>query len=428
MISYYRSPTSKFKFHFLFVLLFIGVVTSVTAQPTSQQGFLDARNFDFKNGRLPLNGEWRYFENQLLSPKEVLSSKNTFGYFSKVWNETKNSGQGYATYALQIVVTAQTETLALEIPQIYSCYQLWINGNLTAVNGTVGKTLAETIPQWMPQTISFTRPLDTLDIVIQIANFHHHKGGSKDPIYLGSSELLQHHRSMATGSNLTESLLLGLVGIIFLVIYLSTKKKKIIIYFALLCFTWSIRAVFSNLYTFISIFPDFNWNAMIKIEYVTLFLTMIWAILFLSRVFSKEDNKIIKYLLVGSNSLFITYAILTPPVAFTRWLPVYISFCAILLIYAMVLVLKALINERLGANFLTISVLLGVGIFGYDVFAYEGFFTYNPIVFSAGYIIIFTLMAVVLLLHLGIIKSKPQPSSKLTFNDLYKEDNPLTKY
>ena len=119
---------------------------------------------------------------------------------------------------------------------------------------------------------------------------------------------------------------------------------------------------------------------------------------------------------------------LTPPVAFTRWLPVYISFCAILLIYAMVLVLKALINERLGANFLTISVLLGVGIFGYDVFAYEGFFTYNPIVFSAGYIIIFTLMAVVLLLHLGIIKSKPQPSSKLTFNDLYKEDNPLTKY
>lgn len=94
MISYYRSPTSKFKFHFLIVLLFIGVVPSVTAQPTSQQGFLDARNFDFKNGRLPLNGEWRYFENQLLSPKEVLSSKNTFGYFSKVWNETKNSGQG----------------------------------------------------------------------------------------------------------------------------------------------------------------------------------------------------------------------------------------------------------------------------------------------------------------------------------------------
>ena len=93
----------------------------------------------------------------------------------------------------------------------------------------------------------------------------------------------------------------------------------------------------------------------------------------------------------------------------------------------MVLVLKALINERLGANFLTISVLLGVGIFGYDVFAYEGFFTYNPIVFSAGYIIIFTLMAVVLLLHLNIIKSKAKASGGLTFDDLYKDDDRLTK-
>src|SRR6185295_9685901 len=128
--------------------------------------------------------------------------------------------------------------------------------------------------------------------------------------------------------------------IVFLILYLVTEKKKIIIYFALLCLTWSVRAVFSNLYTFISFVPDFNWTVMVKIEYVTLFFTMIWAILFLSRVFSKEDNKIIKYLLVGSNSLFITYAILTSPVSFTRWLPVYLSFCGILLLYATFLVLK----------------------------------------------------------------------------------------
>ena len=88
---------------------------------------------------------------------------------------------------------------------------------------------------------------------------------------------------------------------------------------------------------------------------------------------------------------------------------------------------KALINERLGAGFLTLTVLLGVGIFSYDVFTYEGFFTYNPIVFSVGYIVIFCLMAVVLLLFLGIIKSKAKPSSRLTFNDMYKGDNPLSK-
>jgi len=428
MHSFSRLAVSKCCLQLLMVLLLIGVGTSINAQPVSQQGLLDATDFDFKTGRLPLNGDWRYFENRLTDPKEAFTSKSIFNYFPKVWNETQASGQGFATYAIQVVVPTQLETLAIEIPQIYSAYQLWVNGTLTAVNGTVGRTLAETKPQWLPQTVSFTKPADTLEIVMQIANFQHHLGGSKDAIYLGSGELLQHHRSMALNSNLTESLCLAFLGITFLVLYLVTEKKKIVIYFALLCITWAIRSMFSNLYTFISFVPDFNWTVMVKIEYVTLFFTMIWAILFLSRVFTKEDNKIVKYLLVGSNSLFITFAILTSPVSFTRYLPVYLSFCAILLLYAAILVIKALINERLGAGFLTFIVLLGVGIFSYDVFSYEGLFTYNPIVFSVGYITIFTLMAVVLLLHLGIIKSKPKHSNGLTFNDLYKGDNPLSKY
>ncbi len=419
--------SSVSRLNLLIALLFFSVATSI-AQPVAQQGLLDARSVDFKNDRLPLTGDWRYFEDQLLTPSDIAMAKSTFAYFPKVWNETKNSGQGYATYALDVIVPAQEEILALEIPQIYSCYQLWANGQLIASNGTVGKTLAETVPQWLPQTVSFTKTSDTVSIVLQIANFHHFKGGSKDPIYLGSGELLQHHRSLALGSNLTESLLLGFVGFIFLVLYLITEKKKIIIYFALLCLTWSVRAVFSNLYAAISFMPDFNWTVMVKIEYVTLFFTMIWAILFLGRVFVKEDNKIVKYLLVGSNSMFITYAILTSPVSFTQWLPVYLSFCAALLLYAVTLVLRALVNERLGATFLTISVLLGICLFAYDVFSYEGFFSYNPIVFSAAYIVIFSLMAVVLLLHLNIIKSKPQSSSRLTFNDLYKEEKPLSKY
>ena len=428
MVASLSSSVFELRFHFLLVLLLIGVEPSIMAQPTSQQGLLDARSFNLKNDRLPLTGEWLYFENQLISATEVFSTKNAFSYFPKVWNETKNSGQGYATYGLQVLVPTQTEPLALEIPQIYSSYQVWVNGKLTAVNGTVGKTLDETVPQWMPQTVSFSNSSDTLEIVIQIANFHHHKGGSKDTIYLGSSELLQQHRSLAVGSTIIESLVLGFLGVGFLILYVITSKKKIIIYFALLCLTWALRAVFSNLYTFISFVPDFNWTIMIKIEYVTLFLTMIWAILFLGRVLPKEDNTIIKYLLVGSNSLFITYAILTSPVSFTRWLPVYLLFCAILLIYAAFLVLKALVNERLGSSFLTFSILLGVGIFSYDVFVFEGFFSYNPIVFCAGYIIIFSLMAVVLLLHLNIIKSKPQHSNSLSFSDLFKEDNPSSKY
>ena len=70
--------------------------------------------------------------------------------------------------------------------------------------------------------------------------------------------------------------------------------------------------------------------------------------------------------------------------------------------------------------------LLGLVVFGYDVFAYEGFFAYNPIIFSAGYISIFSLMGVVLV-HLEVIRSKGKSISKPTYKDLYKEHVPSAK-
>ena len=401
---------------------------SIIAGP-AQNGLLDLRGADLNKGRVSLTGQWYFYENQLLAPREVAAALKSFDEFPKIWNDGRKSGTGYgyATYRLYVLPPGDIKTLALELPQIYSSYALWINNKLVAGNGTVGTSEEETVPQWMPQTVSFENPGDTLQLVLQIANFHHYKGGIKDPIYLGSAELLQRHRSMAVASNLIESVVLALIAIGFLITYLFRDQKKVVLYFALLCLTWALRVGFSNLYVFISLMPDFNWYAMIRIEYCTLFLTMIWAILFLSRVFPKEQRQILKYLLVVSNIFFIAFALLASPVSFTKWIPVYLIFCALLLLYGVVLVLRAWINERAGATYLTISILLGLLVFGYDVFAYEGFFAYNPIIFSAGYVSIFSLMGVVLLVHLDIIKSKGKSISKLTYKDLYKEQVPSAK-
>ena len=395
--------------------------SKLAATPVVQQGFIDVRTSDIDQNRISLRGSWFYFENQLLSPQEVIHAPKTFLEFPKAWNETRVNGLGYGTYAIYILAPKEINSLALELPQIYSSYQLWVNGQSMASNGKVGKTAEETVPQWMPQTVSFENSGDTIQVVLQIANFHHHLGGSKDPIYLGSSELLQGHRHLSVTANLAESALLALLAIGFLITYFTlSTRKKVIMYFALLCLTWSVRVGFSNLYIFISFIPDFDWHSMVRIEYATLFLTMIWSILFLSRVFVKEENKIFRYFLVGCNCIFIAFTLIAAPTSFTRWITVYLTFCAILLVYSAVIVLRAWINQRTGSTYLTISILLGLLVFSYDVYAYEGFSTYNPIIFSAGYMTIFSLMGIVLLKHLNIIKSSRQSISILTYKDLYK--------
>jgi len=390
------------------------------AVPEAKDGILDLRNIDLNTNRQPLNGQWYTFDSQLLVPEDIVANGRGFSKLPNTWNELRSSGEGsgYATYALYVLVSPGVKSLALEIPQVYSSYTLWINHDILATNGKPGESEETSVPQWMPQTITFDNPRDTLKIVLQIANFHHFKGGIKDPIYIGSSELLQGNRSLAVGSNLLESILLALLGFAFLVVYLLMKKKKATMYFALLCLTWALRVGFSNLYIFISYMPDFDWNIMIRIEYLTLFLTMIWAILFLGRVFLKETNKFIKYTLVGANIIFSIYTLFVPAKIFTSWLTVYLSFCGILLVYAIIIILRAWINQRAGSTYLTVSFLLGIFIFTYDVFAYEGLFSYNPVIFSIGYVTIFSLMGVVLLLYLDIIKSK-KSLSVLTYKDLY---------
>jgi hypothetical protein len=405
---------------FTLLLLTISTIVHPASLPTAENGTLDARKIMLDEVRLPLNGQWLYFENQLLLPEEVQDLRGAPVVFPKTWNEEGKSGVGFGTYSLKILPPSNIPALALEIPQLYSSYELWANGKLIASNGKVGRTAETSIPQWRPQTVAVENSGDTLRLVLRISNFQHHTGGVREPLYLGSDRLLQQHRAWSEGSNRIEILTLFILGLVFLFVYALKGKKKVALYFALLCFTWSVRSAFSNLYLAVWLMPEVNWNTMVRTEYISLYLTMIWAILFLSKLFEREGNAILKYLFVTGNAGFTLYTLLATPMSFSRWLPVYLTISAALLVYTAYVILWAIINERVGARTLLTGLLLGLVIFGYDLLTYQEFFSYNPVVFNAGYVAIFLVITVALLLHLDIIKGKPKASGMLRYDDLYK--------
>jgi hypothetical protein len=405
-----------------FIAFFI-TSTMYAQVPSAEGGVLNASSWDFDKNNLPLVGVWHFHDMLLLSPEECKSIPVNFQQFPAIWNDLRpdQTGTGYATYYLQLIISTKFQNLALSIPQLYSSYTIWINGKKIGNNGIPAVSKETYKPQWRPQVLPFMHPGDTIHLVMHIANFDHHLGGSREPIYVGNAEMLTSHHTNAIISTLIESITMLVIAIIsILIFYMQGEKKKVITYFALLCISWSIRAAFSNLYFFIHFFPEFNWTMMIKIEYVTLYFTMIWGLLFLSRLFPNEENKIIKYLLVTANSFFVAFTLLTNPQSFTRWLPIYLILCCVLLLYALILVIRALVNERTGAWYLIFSIVLALIIFGLDVSAYQGVITYKPILFSIGYIIIFLLLATTLLFHLNIFKSSSQ-SSTLTFEELYSQ-------
>lgn len=402
------------------LLLFILISTNLFAQdkmPSAERGILNAANWNFNEGRLPLNGQWRFYKNELINISDSTAGSGTTSTFPEVWDATVQ----YATYQLQVVMPSEPGKYALEIPQLYCSYIIWVNGKQVAENGKVGKTKDTTTPQWLPQAVLLENPGDTLSILLQISNFYHSKGGAKEPIYLGNADMVQSHHSISVNSSVVESIILTVLGLSFFVIYyVREEKKKITFYFSLLCINWAIRAIFSNTYAFTSFFPDFSWGIMIRIEYMTLFLMMIWAILFLARLFPNESSKTIKYLLVGVNIIFLAIAIISSPAFFTQWLNVYLGVAGVLLLFGISIIIRAWINERSGVRPVLLCVLLCIGLFAYDIFVYEGFLllTYNAVLFSICYVLIFFLLGVSLLYHLEIFKGDGS-SGTLTFEDLY---------
>ncbi|HET9055166.1 MAG TPA: hypothetical protein VFM90_13390, partial [Cyclobacteriaceae bacterium] len=238
----------------LLCLLSVFVSAKPNNIPTVDRGVLDLRQWNFSGHKIALAGNWNFYKNELLTVPA--NGANTFAYFPEVLSKTGYAGVQFGTYSVTVLLPEQTGRLAFEIPQLYSSYKLYVNGKLVAENGKPGTSRETTVPQWLPQVSALESAGDTLQIVLQIANFYHYHTGSKQPIYLGTASMLKGHQQVAVNSNIAECIILFVLALAFLIIYyVRQEKKKITLYFSLLCISWAIRSVFSNIYLFTGFFP-----------------------------------------------------------------------------------------------------------------------------------------------------------------------------
>jgi hypothetical protein len=394
------------------------------AQPTIRKRVesLDARHWDFSK-RLPLRGNWSFVENEIISPENIDQATLSIQFFPSLWNDYRLDGKGIgsATYILNVLVPDSITNWSLEIPPPFNAYAIWINGNLVASAGAVGVRKETTEPKWIYQVAPFQVASDTLQVVLQLANFHHHKGGATNPIYLGPSSVMTKHFAWSIGSNVFEVGFLFLEGVLFLFLY-HHKKRKVILYFALLCLTWSIRSAFSNQYPVMLVFPEFSWSWLVKIEYITIYLTVIWAALFFNSLLEDISNVIFTYLPVGINVFFVAFTLLTPAITYTRWVTVYLGVASMVILYAVILIIRALIIDRNGSWFLMSSIWIGVLLFGYDIAAYQGSLSYNAFLMNLGYVMIFLFTTVALMYHLNIFKGRVVEKSVMTMDDIHQSN------
>jgi hypothetical protein len=162
-----------------------GSNTNDTVNINVNQGVLDISDWNFKqNGIITLNGQWEFYWNQLLDPNYFHTSKNKkYIKLPGVWNRYLYDnecllGKGFATFRIRIKNKIKNEKLGLRVHFHFTAYKLWINNNLLAQNGNVGKTKETSIPQTVPQYVYFYAPNKDILLTLQVGNFHFDKGGA----------------------------------------------------------------------------------------------------------------------------------------------------------------------------------------------------------------------------------------------------------
>ena len=414
----------------LSLVLFSGS-TAYAIDPQAIEGQLDLRTLDLRQKEIKLSGYWDFYMSRFIDPARF---KNDSAYtkdrdfidFPSTWNSITRSsdgGEGFATYHLKIILASHQFLLALELPEVFSSYKLWINEVPISQNGVVANKKEDAIPQWLPQTITFQPASDTLELVLQISNFHHYKGGAHSPIYLGEAAMMESKAMLTIWSNRILVVCLWLMTLVFLAIYFFSNKGLAFLYFAGMCFTWSIRSVLPPQYLLVRYFPDFPWEFMVRVEYITIYLTMIFGVLFLGRLFKYDVNFLFKYFFVGGNFIFIFTTLLLSVSVFTQLLPIYLSFCILLIVYSLGVVFRALVYERPGVWWMIGSILMGILIFAYDILAYQEVVPYNPLIINGSYLLIFLLNGACLLWIMQFSTKTRKDSSRLNWEDFYQKEN-----
>jgi hypothetical protein len=346
-----------------------------------------------------LKGLWEFYPNEIINAKQRPNKSNqTLIIVPSWWSEEEGKASiQYGSYRLSVIMDSddRAQPLALRVPDVYSAYELWVNGDLIGRNGIVGSSKESSKPQWKPATYYFQSSKDTLDIVITLSNFYHYRTGINTPLILGTAEQLKkstHRTELSNVILLSGLLILGLLGV---ALYIKRGSSQYVLY-ALLCFSWIIRAAFSNHYQIVQWFENINWHFLVRTEYISLYLSTLFGSLLVGSLFPKEVSKVFRMIYIIACVSFTVFTLVAAPLLFTAYIQLYLGLSTILLISILVVVAKAYSESREGVSILLAAAFLAVAMFGYVIMAYQGLFAFNDMFFNVGFLLMFilTLLAV----------------------------------
>lgn len=363
---------------FLIVFLFACYRPNSFTDLKAINGKIDLTNWNFTNqGTITLDGQWDFYWNQFLSPKEILEKEN-----SQTVNEPKNflsipgnwkgkiidklplAGSGYATVHLLVKLLENTDDLTIHIPVIGTASKVWIDDKLIFEAGKIGKAKEEMVAYIIPgQRLLKLQNKNQFHITVQISNFMDRTGGVWGSFILGLTKDIYKQKFTTISLEMMVFGGLFIMGIYHLGLFYTRTKDRSTLFFGLFCINFAIRTIVTEERILMATFPNLTFDFTYRLEYICGYIAFPLFISFMYYLFEQEINRYYINLVWLFISFLSATVFIFPHYEYTHFLISYEVLIVISIPYLLYANFSAIFNKKQGAltSFIGI-IILAVGV------------------------------------------------------------------
>ena len=362
----------------LFCFFLSAFVFSQTFSSGDKKNILDLQDWNVaEKNIIQLNEEWEIYQNKLLTPADFKTNPllapdalvKPIAWNDLKINGIKQNGKGFATYRL-LLTNLPAADLTLDVYSVQTSCRIFVNDSMMLEVGKPGTNKETTVPMTRDAMLHLPANAKEIQLTVQIANFHHRKGGFVQPFEIGLSSAVMNHHMLYYLLDVIESSALLILGSFLFALYIFRRKDLSILYFSLFCLTLSLRPVIAVNYFLATLFPSFNWNILLKLEYSGVLFPCLFMVLFIKKLFPEQLSEILVKFFSWVLSGMIIVTIVFPPSVFSWLIPPLLFIIPFGVIVLAITILKAIKAKAEGANYaglglivLLISLLLKVMVY-----------------------------------------------------------------
>ena len=381
--------------------IIIGVILLQTGLIYSQSldsGVVDLRDIDFEVEKsFSLNGEWKFYPSAFIDPKNVSETDFMILNVPNRWEQSGLNANGFGSYSLT-VYKKNSAHLGLRIPDLFSAYHLYVNGELLATMGKPGVDSQTENPgrNYNLAPLSHINS-DTLHIVIHISNHVHSKGGLGSTIVIGSLSHLTHKKFINDVYDVFMAGCLIMGAFFFLGLFIYGRKEKVAFYFSLFCLVYAYRIIGWGNYVLHDLL-DIPYRIGMTIEYGAFYLTVCFFCLYLKNLFPHETPKRVANFFIILSVLWALMTLL-PVWIFTQLNDPFLILALLGMLFAGFVYSRAIVKKRKGAVYSVYSTIGILIVFCMKTMAYLNIIEEILWISMIGQLIFFLFQALILSQH-----------------------------